>query len=141
MMQDIGDKAKGVHEFLDALARTFTAANDSSNAEIAAAANRRMPLDRPVFVDGGFKKQFQDQSNQPRHFVAGFIAGANLGVTYGLIRMNQHEEPNSHHQNDPDIRLNSVSTDMGARYGANFMVGIGTIRRELVNEFTKRVCQ
>jgi hypothetical protein len=140
MLQDIAVRAADVHTFLDTVASTFTAANDSSNAEIAAAADRGMPPDRPTFVDGGFKKQFQDQSNQPRHFVAGFIAGANLGVTYGLIRMNQHEEPNTHHENDPDIRLNAVSTDMGARYGANFMVGIGTIRREMVNEFVKRVC-
>ena len=141
MLQEIANRAQGVRGFLDTLARTFTGANDSNNAEIAAAANRRMPPDRPTFVDGGFKKQFQDGSNQVRHFVAGFVAGANLGVVLGLYEMNQHEEPNTHHENDPDIRLNGVSTDMGARYGANFMVGMPTIRQELSAEFTKRVCQ
>jgi len=141
MLKGIADKTSNVREFLDTLARTFTGANDSSNAEIAAAATRRMPPDRPTFVDGGFKKQFQDGSNQVRHFVAGFVAGANLGVIIGLYEMNQHEEPNQHHQNDPDIRLNSISTDMGARYGGNFMVGLATIRKELSAEFVKRVCQ
>lgn len=141
MLQGIADKTGDVRQFLDTLARTFTGANDSSNAEIAAAATRRMPPDRPTFVDGGFRKEFQDDSNQVRHFVAGFVAGANLGVILGLYEMNQHEEPNQHHQNDPDIRLNAISTDMGARYGANFMVGMETIRDELSAEFVKRVCQ
>jgi RHS repeat-associated protein len=141
MLQDIADKAADVHDFLDTVARTFTAANNSSIAEMRRTANMRMPEGRPTFVDGGFKQQFLDDSNQVRHFVGGFIAGADVGVTAALLYMNQREHPNTNGVNNPDIRLNGVSTDMGARYGANFMVGIGTIRRELVNEFVRRVCE
>jgi RHS repeat-associated protein len=143
MLQGLADKAPDVRPFLDAMARTFTAANDSSNAEMRRTANipqQTLP-DRPNFVDGGFKPQFQDGYNQVRHFVAGFIAGANGGVTAARIYMNDREEPNTRGENNADIRLNGVSTDMGARYGANFMVGIATIRRELVPEFVKRVCE
>jgi hypothetical protein len=50
-------------------------------------------------------------------------------------------ELQDHPINFADINLNGVSTDMGARCGANFMVGIGTIREQLVSEFIKRVCQ
>jgi hypothetical protein len=55
--------------------------------------------------------------------------------------MNHREDPNPNGINNPDIRLNAISTDMGARYGANFMVGIGTIRSEMVSEFKTRVCE
>jgi RHS repeat-associated protein len=141
MMQQIANNASDVQPFLDKLASTFTAANNASIGEMRRAAGLALPAGRPTFGASGFKPQFQDPSNQVRHFVGGFIAGADLGVTAGLLFMNQREEPNPNHENDPDIRLNGISTDMGARYGANFMVGIGTIRREMVDEFRHRVCQ
>jgi hypothetical protein len=68
---------------------------------------------RVSLSDSGFKPQFQNGGNQVRHFVGGFIAGANLGIP-GLLVMNSREEPNTNGANDPDIRLNGVSTNLGS---------------------------
>lgn len=74
MTQDIANKAANPDLFLDEFARTFTAANDSSIREMERTQNMA-PRNR--FGHSGFKSDFQDGSNQVRHFAAGFIAGAN----------------------------------------------------------------
>jgi len=70
---------------------------------------------RLSFGDSGFKPRFQDGSNQVRHFVAGFIAGANLGIP-GLLFMNSREDDSTKTQDEKnkDIRLNGVSTNLGS---------------------------
>ena len=88
------------------MARTFTAANDSSIAEMQRAANLAIPAGRPTFIDTGFKTDFRDGSNLVRHFTAGFIAGARLGVVGYVGCVNFHLEltPFSHEELTPPGR-------------------------------------
>ncbi len=125
-------------EFLDIMARTFTAANDSSISEMNRTQN--MPA-RIKFTDSGFKPQFQNGSNQVRHFVAGFVAGAidpTLGI-YARSQMNARENPNNP-LDQKDINLNGISTEFGATY-VQSASGIDFTRRYLARAIRKVVCQ
>jgi RHS repeat-associated protein len=107
--------------FMDEMARTFTAANDSSINEMRRSANQVVPPGRQNFgpangPNGGFKAQFRDNSNQVRHFVGGLIAGYRLGYGPALLFMNGREEPNTNGVNNADIALNGVSTALGANH-------------------------
>ena len=138
MVQEIANKATSRHVFLDEMARTFTAANNSSIAEMRRAANMALPAGRPTFGSSGFKAQFRDPSNQVRHFVGGFVAGARMGWLPTLIFMNRREEPNANGENDADIALNKVSTYLGASTIGN---DIEYIRRNIAEAIRKQVCE
>ena len=138
MVQDIANRANSRNTFLDELARTFTAANDSSISEMRRTANMPLPAGRPTFGASGFKEQFRDNSNQVRHFVGGFIAGARIGWIPARTVMNRREEPNTNGENDADIELNEVSTYLGA---GTIGRGIAYIRRNIAEAIRKQVCK
>ena len=135
MVQDIANRASSRRGFLDALASTFTAANNSSIGEMRRTANMGLPAGRPSFGADGFQPQFRDPSNQVRHFVGGFIAGANIGWIPARAVMNSREQAGV---DDADIALNSVSTRLGASTIGN---GIGYIRRNIANQIRRQLCQ
>jgi hypothetical protein len=138
MVQDIADRANSRNAFLDGLASTFTAANNSSISEMRRTANMALPAGRPTFGAGGFKEQFRDPSNQVRHFVGGFIAGARVGWFPARTFMNNREEPNTNGENSADIALNGVSTVMGASTIGNT---IGSIRNNIGDAIRRSICQ
>ncbi|MBL8191985.1 MAG: RHS repeat protein, partial [Acidobacteria bacterium] len=111
MVQGIADKSTTHKEFMDEMARTFTAGNDSSISELLRTANMAA---RTRFTANGFKPEFVDPSNQVRHFTGGLIAGYNLGATAGLIAMNSNEHGNNPADSRADYALNRVSTHLGA---------------------------
>jgi RHS repeat-associated protein len=135
MVQGIANNASSRRDFLDTLARTFTAANNSSIGEMRRTANIGLPAGRPTFQDGGFQRQFQDGSNQVRHFVGGFIAGASIGWFPARTVMNSREQAGV---DDADIALNGVSTNLGASTIAR---GIGFIRNNIANQIRRQLCQ
>jgi hypothetical protein len=98
---------------MDEMARTFTAANNSTVAEMQRTQNFPVPQGRQNFgpanaPNAGFQTQFRDSSNQVRHFVAGLVAGYRLGHGPALLGMNEREEPNTSGVNDADVALNVV---------------------------------
>jgi hypothetical protein len=106
---------------MDEMARTFTAANNSTVAEMQRTQNFPVPQGRQNFgpanaPNAGFQTQFRDSSNQVRHFVAGLVAGYRIGHGPALLGMNEREEPNTSGGNDADIALNGVSTRLGANH-------------------------
>jgi hypothetical protein len=88
MVQAIANGAANHQAFMDAMARTFTAGNDSTIGELRRTANMAA---RTRFGSTGFREGFQDPSNQVRHFTGGLIAGYRLGQTAGRIAMNSNE--------------------------------------------------
>jgi hypothetical protein len=138
LVQDIANNTKTDKEFLDRLARTFTSANNSSTNEMRRNSGGPVNPPRLSFGDSGSKSQFQDGSNQVRHFVAGFIAGANLGLL-GLKVMNDREGP-ANAGNRADIRLNGVSTDLGSKF-TNRPDATEFRRALLAKEIRENVCQ
>jgi RHS repeat-associated protein len=140
LVQAIANRTNSDDEFLDEMARTFTAANNSSIADMRRTANTAIPAGRPRFVDSGFKPEFQDGSNQVRHFTAGFIAGARLGVP-GLMYMNSREGGhNPSPGNEPDVRLNGVSTNLGSMYTKR-PDAVEFRRARLAGQIREDVCQ
>ncbi len=139
MTQTIADLSPNRNEFLDNMARTFTAANDSSIGEMIRTQNMNA---RMRFGDTGFRPQFQDGYNQVRHFVAGFIAGAidPTGGAIALSEMNGRENPALNPLDQKDINLNGVSTRFGATY-AGSAHGIEFTRRYLARAIRTVVCQ
>ena len=99
------------------MATTFTAANNSSISEMRRAANDAIPASRPSFHDSGFKKEFQDGSNQVRHFTAGFIAAARLGlVGWAFMDLREQSPHNANSPDAPDVALNGVSANLGTMF-------------------------
>jgi RHS repeat-associated protein len=141
MVEQIANDASGVEDFFDRMARTFTAANNSSVGEMRRTANNALPAGRPIFGSSGFKQQFRDPSNQVRHFVGGLIAGFRLGHVPALTFMNSREMAGV---DDADIALNSESTWMGHNYGAHpgskAHDAYGGYRK-LANAIRRRICE
>jgi RHS repeat-associated protein len=138
MAQTIADLSPNHGVFLDTMARTFTAARFAGYREMIDSQNR---ASRMTFGDSGFKSEFQDGSNQVRHFVAGFIAGA-LDPTGGLLalsRMNDREDPRRNPIDQKDVNLNRVSTQFGATYGG--AGGMDFTRRYLARAIRKVLCE
>jgi RHS repeat-associated protein len=134
LVQGIADRTKNDKEFLDELARTFTSANDSSVAEMRDNSGGPVVPPRLSFGDSGFKPRFQDGSNQVRHFVAGFIAGADLGLP-GLWIMNEREDGEN-----ADTRLNGESTNLGSWFTGQAS-SLEFRRARLADQIRKDVCQ
>jgi hypothetical protein len=141
MVESIAREAKGVEDFFDRMARTFTAADNSSIGEMRAKANRGLPAGRPTFGSSGFKQQFRDDSNQVRHFTGGLIAGFRLGYLPALTLMNRRE---TRGVDDADIALNGESTSLGATLGG----GQGTYAydsfggyHKLADAIRRRICE
>ena len=85
LVAGIASRHNSAEGFMDEMARTFTAANDSSIREMERTANTAVPRGRQIFgpanaPNAGFKAKFRDGSNQVRHFVGGLVAGYRLGV-------------------------------------------------------------
>jgi hypothetical protein len=131
----IANNSSSRREFLDTLARTFTSANNSSIQEMRHNAGGPLVLPRLSFGSSGFKPQFIGPANQVRHFVGGFIAGADVGWLPARTFLNSLEQPG---RDDEDIALNGVSTRLGANTIGN---GIGYIRRNTANDIRSEVCQ
>jgi RHS repeat-associated protein len=72
---------------------------------------RRDPFFGNGFGDTGFLPMFQDNSNQVRHFVGWFAAGAYLGPRYARRRLYQEEGTSS--MNNPDVALGMLAINMG----------------------------
>jgi len=134
LVQGIADRTHSDREFLGELARTFTSANDSRTSEMLRNSGGPVNPPRISLGDSGFKPQFQDGGNQVRHFVAGFIAGANQGLIGLAIMQGREDEENA------DTRLNRVSTDMGARYTYN-PASVEFRRARLASQIREDVCQ
>jgi RHS repeat-associated protein len=100
----MASKADSVEGFMDKMASTFTAAKSSGILEMLRTQNMRPAT---TYGDSGFKPEFQDGSNQVRHFVGGLVAGYRIG-RFALPRMNAREDPGN-----PDTKLNAVSTELG----------------------------
>ncbi len=85
---------------------------------------------RTIFNDTGFKKKFQDGSNQVQHFAAGVAAGFQYGRYAGLgHRIMRPDSPQ-------DTALNDESTWLGANLN-----GIGTSLAEVKQYILKNVCE
>lgn len=112
MVDQIAKGSKNVKEFMDKMASTFTAAHDSSIREMEARANQAAPAATRGFRDSGFQPQFQDGSNQVRHFTGGLVAGFDLGSVPALIYMDHREVEG---KDDADIALNRESTYAGGQ--------------------------
>lgn len=80
LIQGIADRTNSDRQFLDELARTFTSANHSGIREMRDNSGGVVTPPRILLWDTGFKPQFRDGTPQGRHFVGGFIAGANLVI-------------------------------------------------------------
>jgi len=75
------DTAEG---FMDEMARTFTAANNSSRAAIRGQLDGAVPPGRTMLGDGGFRDSLRDGTGlQVRHFVGGLLYGYRYG--YGTM--------------------------------------------------------
>ena len=110
IVQQTASQSSGHEDFMNRMARTFTAANNSTIGEMREAAYRRAPADRVILTDRGFKGEFRDGGNQARHFVGGLVAGYRLGSVAGLAFMDPREIGDSM----ADVRLNHVSVNLGA---------------------------
>jgi hypothetical protein len=135
MVDTMANNSASRREFLDNMARTFTSANNSGIREMRNNSGGPLVPPRPSFGSSGFKSQFKDPSNQVRHFVGGFIAGANLGWLPAKTFMNSRETAGV---DDPDIALNEVSTQLGADTIGH---GIGYVRKNTANDIRTKVCE
>ncbi len=85
---------------------------------------------RTIFNDSGFKKEFQDGSNQVQHFAAGVTAGFQYGryawIGHRIIRPDSPQ----------DTALNDESTWLGANLN-----GIGTSLSEVKQYILKNICE
>lgn len=85
---------------------------------------------RTIFTDSGFKKEFQDGSNQVQHFCAGVMAGFQYGHWGGALhRVARPDSPE-------DTALNDESTAMGAG-----LDGIGVSLDEVQVKIERFVCE
>jgi len=113
---EIARNAKNAADFADQMAKRFLGIEGASINQFRRASH----IGSREFGASGFKAQFQDMSNQVRHFTAGLIAGYLFGAVggYGAMGIN---ESYGFGMVDPaddqkaDIALNSVSTSLGAR--------------------------
>ncbi len=85
---------------------------------------------RRVFSDSGFKKEFQDGSNQVQHFSAGVMAGFQYG-RYAYI---------GHRIARPDSAQDEALNDESTWLGAN-LNGIGTSLSGVKRYILKNVCE
>jgi hypothetical protein len=149
LVQGLADAANSVDDFLDALARTFTGADNSSTSEMSRNAGRditNLP-GRQVFgpsngPNGGFKPQFRDASNQARHFVGGFIAVSRLAFP-GYLGMQWRE--NSQGSDDAaDIKLNGVSAALASQFILEPLtpaLSLTLIRDHLAEAIRREACE
>jgi RHS repeat-associated protein len=70
----------------------------------------------PAFGDSGFRREYQDGSNQVRHFVGAMVAGAAFGSALGQI-LNTGREIQSA-GNVADIRMGNLAAHLGAQLAA-----------------------
>jgi hypothetical protein len=84
MVAEIAGRNNTAEGFMDEMARTFTAANNSSRAEIRANGDRALPPGRVSIGDDGFRENLRDGTGlQVRHFVGGLLYGYRYG--YGTM--------------------------------------------------------
>ena len=102
--------------FMDEMARTFTAANNSSRQEMSQNLENALPPDRIRIGDGGFKDEYRDGTNlQVRDFVGGLLYGYRYGAEGPLAASAVSElitPPPA--GNMPDAKLNVWSMSWGA---------------------------
>jgi RHS repeat-associated protein len=139
MVQTIANEVKSVAEFLDRMASTFTAANNSSFTQMRITANNPLPPGRPVFGSSGFKEKFRDPSNQVRHFVGGFIAVARSG--WPGYEFMQLRENSSNSEDDADRRLNGESAGFASRFINQPYESLAAIRKLFAQQIRERICE
>ncbi|MGH9875192.1 MAG: hypothetical protein ACRD9S_22280, partial [Pyrinomonadaceae bacterium] len=116
MVAEIAGRNNSAERFMDEMARTFTAANNSSRAEMRANLENALPPDRMQIGDAGFRPELRDGTNlQVRHFVGGLLYGYRYGyegpMVGGAISEALSPAPTG---SMADVRLN----DMSMRWGA-----------------------
>jgi hypothetical protein len=80
MVAEIAGRNNSAEGFMDEMARTFTAANNSSRAEMRANLDNALPPDRIHIGDIGFRPELRDGTGlQVRHFVGGLLYGYRYG--------------------------------------------------------------
>ena len=101
---------------MDEMARTFTAANNSSREEMSRNLENAVPRGRTHIGDGGFKPALRDGTNlQVRHFVGGMLYGYRYGHTGPMVGAAISELLTSAPAgNVADVRLNDWTMAWGA---------------------------
>jgi hypothetical protein len=103
---------------------------EPSNANYRVGVFRRDPHFGGSFGDSGFIPQFQDGSNQVRHFV-GYL-GAGFGVGSTLANRGLYSQEGTENPRDPDVGLGLAATDQGSRFNGNY--------KQLAQDVWHRVC-
>jgi hypothetical protein len=70
------------------------------------------------FHDSGFKTEFQDRSNQVRHFVAYLAAGFSLGIPVADAAL--YSQENSTDSNVPDVGLGEKAVSLGGNFFGDY---------------------
>jgi hypothetical protein len=116
MVAEIASRHDTSEGFMNEMARTFTAANDSTKEEMSRNIENALPPDRIQIGDGGFRSQYRDGTNlQVRHFVGGLLYGYRYGyerpMAAALISELTTPAPAG---SMADVRLNDWSMAWGA---------------------------
>jgi RHS repeat-associated protein len=116
MVAEIAGRHATSEGFMDEMARTFTAANNSSKAEMSANLEHALPPGRIQIGDVGFRPELKDGTNlQVRHFVGGLLYGYRYGyegpMAAGAVSEALSPAPTG---SMADVRLNDKSMAWGA---------------------------
>jgi len=90
IVEEIGNNAANPDEFIQRMVDRFIGPN--LNVQSGNDFERAANIGNREFGDSGFKSQFQDQSNQVRHFTGGLWAGYRYGPGVGQLGMNSNED-------------------------------------------------
>ena len=82
------------------------------------------------FGDSGFSKQFQDDSNQVRHFTFYLAAGYSIGIPAALAGLYANEGTFS--SSNPDVALGQVAASLGGNFFGDY--------RALAQDVWHQVC-
>lgn len=116
MVAGIAGRNNSAEGFMDEMARTFTAANNSSKEEMSRNLENAVPPDRPHIGDAGFKPGLRDGTDlQVRHFVGGMLYGYRYGYEGPMVAgaLSELWTP-APAGNTADVRLNDFSMAWGA---------------------------
>jgi RHS repeat-associated protein len=93
---------------------------------------RHDPYYASGFQDSGFLPQFQDQSNQVRHFVGWFGAGFYSPLGAGYARSRLYESEGTQDPSNPDVALGLAAIDMGSNFKGDYA--------KLAQDFWHKIC-
>jgi RHS repeat-associated protein len=114
-----------------------SALSGTSTGSIDSVGSARPGFQEPVFGDDGFRADYQDQSNQVRHFVGAMVAGAHFGSALGQVANTWREYTSPQGARTlEDVRMGNLAAHLGGQLAA------GRIRpREFAEILRRRVGQ